>query len=117
MKKAVTLLNVLFAFVGVGLAQTPAARQITQPVPAATQIMKVDDVHPGMKGVGYTVFEGTKPETMGVEVLGVLHNLNGPKSDVVLVRLLGNKAEFTGVVAGMSGSPVYIDGKLLDRKS
>ncbi|HVG90197.1 MAG TPA: SpoIVB peptidase S55, partial [Alphaproteobacteria bacterium] len=65
------------------------------------------------KGIGYTVFQGTKPETMGVEVLGVLHNMNGPKSDVVLVRLLGNKAEFTGVVAGMSGSPVYIDGKLL----
>jgi hypothetical protein len=75
--------------------------------------MKVDDVRPGMKGIGYTVFQGTKPETMGVEVLGVLHNMNGPKSDVVLVRLLGNKAEFTGVVAGMSGSPVYIDGKLL----
>jgi hypothetical protein len=113
MKKAVTLLNVLFALVGVGLAQTRAASQTTQPAPATTQIMKVDDVHPGMKGVGYTVFEGTKPETMGVEVLGVLHNMNGPKSDVVLVRLLGNKAEFTGVVAGMSGSPVYIDGKLL----
>ncbi len=113
MKKAVILLNVLFAFVGVGLAQNRAASQTTQPAPATTQIMKVDDVHPGMKGVGYTVFEGTKPETMGVEVLGVLHNMNGPKSDVVLVRLLGNKAEFTGVVAGMSGSPVYIDGKLL----
>jgi len=113
MKKAVILLNVLFALVGVGLAQNRAASQTTQPPPATTQIMKVDDVHPGMKGVGYTVFEGTKPETMGVEVLGVLHNMNGPKSDVVLVRLLGNKAEFTGVVAGMSGSPVYIDGKLL----
>ena len=75
--------------------------------------MKVEDVRPGMKGVGYTVFQGTKPETMGVEVLGVLRNLNGPKSDVVLVRLQGEKAEFTGVVAGMSGSPVYIDGKLL----
>ena len=75
--------------------------------------MKVDDVRPGMKGVGYTVFQGTKPEPMGVEVLGVLRNLNGPKSDVVLVRLQGEKAEFTGVVAGMSGSPVYIDGKLL----
>jgi len=113
MKKAVILLNVLFALVGVGLAQNRAASQTTQPPPATTQIMRVDDVHPGMKGVGYTVFEGTKPETMGVEVLGVLHNMNGPKSDVVLVRLLGNKAEFTGVVAGMSGSPVYIDGKLL----
>ncbi|HET9166560.1 MAG TPA: SpoIVB peptidase S55, partial [Candidatus Angelobacter sp.] len=49
----------------------------------------------------------------GVEVLGVLRNLNGPKSDVVLVKLVGDKPEFTGVVAGMSGSPVYIDGKLL----
>ncbi len=113
MKKAVTLLNVLFALVGIGLAQNRAATQTAQPDSAATKIMKVDDVRPGMKGVGYTVFEGTKPETMGVEVLGVLHNMNGPKSDVVLVRLLGNKAEFTGVVAGMSGSPVYIDGKLL----
>src|SRR6476646_7580076 len=113
MKKAVTLLNVLFALVGVGLAQNHAASQSSQPAPATTQTMKVDDVRPGMKGVGYTVFQGTKPETMGVEVLGVLHNMNGPKSDVVLVRLLGNKAEFTGVVAGMSGSPVYIDGKLL----
>jgi hypothetical protein len=113
MKKAVTLLNVLFALVGVGLAQTRPASQTTQPAPGTTQIMKVDDVRPGMKGIGYTVFQGTKPESMGVEVLGVLHNMNGPKSDVVLVRLLGNKAEFTGVVAGMSGSPVYIDGKLL----
>jgi hypothetical protein len=112
MKKAVTLLNVLFVFLGLGHAQTPAASQTTQPL-GPTQIMKVDDVRPGMKGVGYTVFEGTQPESMGVQVLGVLRNLNGPKSDVVLVKLLGDKAQFTGVVAGMSGSPVYIDGKLL----
>jgi hypothetical protein len=113
MKKAVTLLNVLFALVGASLAQTRPASQTTKPAPGTTQIMKVDEVRPGMKGIGYTVFQGTKPESMGVEVLGVLHNMNGPKSDVVLVRLLGNRAEFTGVVAGMSGSPVYIDGKLL----
>jgi hypothetical protein len=113
MKKAVALLNVLFVLVGVGLAQNRPASQTAQPNPTTTQIMKVDDVRPGMKGVGYTVFEGTKPEPMGVEVLGVLRNLNGPKSDVVLVRLTGEKPQFTGVVAGMSGSPVYIDGKLL----
>ena len=113
MKKAAVLLNALFVFLSLGHAQTPAATLPSPQDPAPTKIMKVDDVRPGMKGVGYTVFEGTKPETMGVEVLGVLRNLNGPKSDVVLVRLLGNKAEFTGVVAGMSGSPVYIDGKLL----
>jgi len=113
MKKAAVLLNVLFVFLSLGHAQTlslslPAQQELT-----ATKIMKVDDVRPGMKGVGYTVFQGTKPEPMGVEVLGVLRNLNGPKSDVVLVKLVGEKPEFTGVVAGMSGSPVYIDGKLL----
>jgi len=65
-----------------------------------------------MRGVAYTVFQGTKPESMDVEVLGVLKNANGPKGDVILVRLGGTKAEYTGVVAGMSGSPVYLDGKL-----
>jgi hypothetical protein len=114
MKKAASSLSVLFLFLSLGHAQTrPASQKTSQPEPAATPIMKVDDVRPGMKGVGYTVFQGTKPEAMGVEVLGVLRNLNGPKSDVVLVKLQGEKAEFTGVVAGMSGSPVYIDGKLL----
>jgi len=65
-----------------------------------------------MKGVAYTVFQGTKPEPMDVEVLGILKNADGPKGDVILVRLGGTKAEYTGVVAGMSGSPVYLDGKL-----
>jgi len=65
-----------------------------------------------MRGVAYTVFQGVKPEAMEVEVLGVMHNVNGPKGDVILVRLHGEKAEYTGVVAGMSGSPVYLDGKL-----
>jgi hypothetical protein len=55
---------------------------------------------------------GTKPEPMEVEVLGVLKNMNGPKGDIILVRLHGPKVEYTGVVAGMSGSPVYFDGKL-----
>ena len=49
---------------------------------------------------------------MDVEVLGVMHNVNGPKGDIILVRLHGTKPEYTGVVAGMSGSPVYFDGKL-----
>src|SRR5208337_4784830 len=77
------------------------------------QIMPEDQVKAGMTGVAYTVFEGTKPEAMEVEILGVLHNMAGPKSDVILARLHGKKVEYTGVVAGMSGSPVYIDGKLV----
>ncbi len=113
MKKAAVLLNVLFVFLSLAHAQTPTPTLPSQQDTAPTKVMKVDDVRPGMKGVGYTVFQGTKPEPMGVEVLGVLRNMNGPKSDVVLVKLIGEKPEFTGVVAGMSGSPVYIDGKLL----
>ena len=79
---------------------------------AAQPTISVDQIHPGMRGVAYTVFEGVKPEPMDLEVLGVLHNANGPKGDIILIRLHGTKVEYTGVVAGMSGSPVYIGGKL-----
>src|ERR1039457_5337292 len=77
------------------------------------QIMPEDQVKAGMHGVAYTVFEGVAPESMDVEILGVLRNMAGPKSDVILARLHGKKVEYFGVVAGMSGSPVYIDGKLV----
>ena len=78
----------------------------------SVETISLGDIQPGMKGVAYTVFQGTKPEPMDVEVLGILKNVNGPKGDVILVRLGGAKAEYTGVVAGMSGSPVYFNGKL-----
>ena len=81
--------------------------------PQKVQIMPEDQVKAGMRGVAYTVFEGVKPEAMDVEILGVLRNMAGPKSDVILARLHGAKVEYTGVVAGMSGSPVYVDGKLV----
>src|SRR5471030_2976325 len=118
----ITVLAAAFVILsGVSFGQTPTAPAPEQNLNSSkaasgnqkTQIMTVDEVRPGMTGVAYTVFQGTQPEPMGVEVLGVLKNLNGPKSDVVLVRLHGEKAEYTGVVAGMSGSPVYIDGKML----
>jgi hypothetical protein len=79
----------------------------------STPIMPLSQIKIGMTGEAYTVFQGTRPEKMGVEVLGILRNMAGPKGDVILVRLSGAKAEYTGVVAGMSGSPVYIDGKLI----
>jgi hypothetical protein len=75
-------------------------------------LMPLDQIHEGMRGTALTVFQGVKPESMEVEVLGVMHNVNGPKGDIILVRLHGTKPEYTGVVAGMSGSPVYFDGKL-----
>ncbi len=104
----------LFVVLGLGTLPVRAGDIPAPPKPsAATQIMTVDEVRPGMQGVAYTVFQGTQPESMGVEVLGVLKNMLGPKSDLILVRLHGEKAEYTGVVAGMSGSPVYINGKML----
>ena len=93
-------------------AVAQSATPVAQPR-VAPEILKVGEIHRGMRGVAYTVFEGVKPEPMEVEVLGILPNLNGPKSDLILARLHGEKVEYTGVVAGMSGSPVYIDGKLV----
>jgi hypothetical protein len=104
------LAALLFAPSTYSFAQKTAAAQSAAPdVPT----MPLDQIKTGMKGVAYTVFEGTKPEPMDLVVLGVLRNMTGPKSDVILVRLRGAKPEYTGVVAGMSGSPVYIDGKLV----
>jgi hypothetical protein len=81
--------------------------------PAVTKFFPLSEIRRGQQGVAYTVFEGTKPEPMGVEILGVLHNAIGPRQDMILARLEGTKPQYTGVVAGMSGSPVYIDGKLV----
>jgi hypothetical protein len=88
------------------------AQTVAIPSSKPTETIAVSQIHAGMRGVAYTVFQGTKPEPMEVEVLGVMKNANGPKGDLILVRLGGQKAEYTGVVAGMSGSPVYFDGKL-----
>jgi hypothetical protein len=101
------------AFLSSTIAQTPPEQAVPSAhAPQNPQTIAVSQIHAGMRGVAYTVFQGVKPEAMDVEVLGVLHNMNGPKGDIVLVRLHGQKVEYTGVVAGMSGSPVYFDGKL-----
>ena len=76
------------------------------------ETMPLSQIQPGMKGVAYTIFEGDRIEKIDLVVLGTLHNALGPKQDVILVQLIGEKVEHTGVVAGMSGSPVYFDGKL-----
>jgi hypothetical protein len=102
-------LGVIFAFAPILGAQGGGAPSI----PSAHPIFPLSEVHRGLHGVAYTVFEGTQPEAMNVEILGILRNALGPGQDMILARLQGSKPEYTGVVAGMSGSPVYIDGKLL----
>jgi SpoIVB peptidase S55 len=104
MRRAALAVAVVYSVVLSSLAYAETRKSV--------ETIAVDQIHAGMRGVAYTVFEGTKPEEMKVEVLGVLKNANGPKGDVILVRLGGSKAEYNGVVAGMSGSPVYLDGKL-----
>src|SRR5216684_3095556 len=108
MRKAVSFLFVVLVFSS--SLNLFAAAAASKP---AVQTMAVAELKPGMKGVTYTVFQGTQPEPMDMEILGVLKDVNGPKGDLILVRLLGTKPEYTGVVAGMSGSPVYVDGKLV----
>ena len=90
----------------VSLLLTPAARAQEGP------FYPIEDVRPGMKGIGRTVFQGMTIEEFGVEVLGVLKNF-APRQDMILARLSGGPLDRTGVVQGMSGSPVYIEGQLL----
>jgi len=90
--------------------KTPAAVSVKT---GETRIFPLSEVKRGLRGVAYTVFEGVNPEPMDVEILGVLKDALGPGQDMILARLHGAKPEYTGVVAGMSGSPVYIDGRLV----
>jgi len=78
----------------------------------AQSLLPLAEVKPGQRGVAKTIFSGNTVEEFGIEVVDILHNF-WPQRDLILVRLLGDKVQHTGVVAGMSGSPVYIDGKLL----
>jgi hypothetical protein len=82
-------------------------------LPATSALMPVDQVKPGMTGIGRTVFEGSEPEEFKVHILGVLRNVVGPQRNLILARLEGGPLARTGVMQGMSGSPVYIDGKLV----
>ncbi|HXG92111.1 MAG TPA: SpoIVB peptidase S55 domain-containing protein [Blastocatellia bacterium] len=78
-----------------------------------SSIMSVEEIRPGMKGYGMTVFQGSKPERFDVEVLGVISGVWGPKQNIIIARLGGPLVERTSVFAGMSGSPVYIDGRIV----
>jgi hypothetical protein len=80
---------------------------------AQTPVIAVDELRPGMVGIGRTVFDGNEIEEFKVHILGVLKNVVGPSRDIVLARLEGGPLAQTGVIAGMSGSPVYIEGRLL----
>src|SRR5256885_17082788 len=81
-------------------------------VPSTGQTISVDQVRPGMQGYAFTIFAGDQVEKFDLEVIDVMPNFLGPRQSIILVQLKGPKVERTGVVAGMSGSPVYLEGKL-----
>jgi SpoIVB peptidase S55 len=78
----------------------------------SNEILPLDQVQPGMHGYAYTIFAGDQVEKFDLEVIGVMPNFLGPRQSIILIELKGPKVEHTGVVAGMSGSPVYLEGKL-----
>lgn len=84
--------------------------------PASPSFMPVDEIKPGMIGTGHTVFAGSTREPFKAHIIGVLRNVIGPKRDIILARLEGGPGSIlkdAGVIQGMSGSPVYIDGRLV----
>ncbi len=100
------------SWLAVAATPAPAPAAPTRPGIGKPQILKEADLRPGMKGVAWTVFSGTEPEAVPIEILGIEKNLWGPGQDVILAKM-GGKAIRTNVAGGMSGSPVYIDGKLV----
>jgi len=104
--RALRIAFLLLTCLELGATSLPA-----QTAPAG-ETLPLDQVQVGMQGYAYTIFSGDQVEKFDLEVLGVMPNFLGPQQSIILVQLKGPKVEHTGVVAGMSGSPVYLDGKL-----
>ena len=101
------LLVLLLAILCVAQQPVPATK------PTGPEVFPLQDLRPGMKGVARTVFSGSDTQEFGVEILGVLPGFPGPRQSAIIARLSGSNVDRTGVFAGMSGSPVYIDGKIV----
>jgi hypothetical protein len=114
-----TLLLTTFIAVGALVAAAPQSGSTAEPQSANTAAtvqpptMSADEIRPGMVATGRTVFEGTRVEEFTANILGVLENVIGTNRNLILARLEGGPLAHTGVIAGMSGSPVYIEGRLI----
>ncbi|HJR06170.1 MAG TPA: hypothetical protein VJ842_02650 [Pyrinomonadaceae bacterium] len=107
------LVLALVSFAVTASAQTPTTTATANAAQADARLFPLEDVRPGMKARAWTVFSGAEAQEFGVEILGVLPGFPAPRQSAIIGRLTGANAEKTGVFAGMSGSPVYIDGKLV----
>jgi hypothetical protein len=107
------LIRVLFGSAVLTCALAGAVPNMTEPPKAGkVELFPEEALKPGMQAVAWTVFQGSKPEAVPVEIVGIWQNAWGPKQDIVIGKM-GGKAIRTNVAGGMSGSPVYIDGKLV----
>lgn len=111
MLKRASLLLLAGAFT-LAAASGSHAADATPPKSGPVEFFPEDQVKPGMMATAWTVFQGTRPEAVPVEIIGVWQNAWGPKQDIIIGKM-GGKAQRTNVAGGMSGSPVYIDGKLV----
>src|SRR5258708_3859917 len=108
------LIALLFATLLVSASFPVALAQTEKKDPAVDpRFFPLDQIKPGMKGVARTIFQGDKPEEFGFEVLGLIDGFPNPKEKIVIMKLTGTLADRTGIFQGMSGSPAYIDGKLV----
>src|SRR5690242_20779088 len=98
--------------IGTAASDDTVPNMTKPPKAGAVQFFPEAALKPGMKGVAWTVFQGSKPEAVPVEIIGLWQNAWGPKQDIIVAKLAG-QAQRTNVAGGMSGSPVYIDGKLV----
>src|SRR6516165_19939 len=108
MRKAAVLIGIAASALTIFAADAP----VNRPQAGKVQILPLKEIRPGMKATAWTVFQGTEPEPVPVEIIGRWKNQWGPNQDVIVGKM-GGKAIRTNVAGGMSGSPVYIDGKLI----
>jgi hypothetical protein len=104
--------TVLFGFAVAGFPCFAGDTSLPRPKAGKVEILHLSEVKPGMKAIAWTVFQGTEPEPVPIEIVGLMKNANGPRQDIILGKM-GGKAIRTNVAGGMSGSPVYVDGKLM----
>src|ERR1700730_4360483 len=108
---ALTLLAGSIRVFGQGRVSKTAAK--TNESTATAALFPLEDLRPGMKGIARSVFSGSEPEEFSLEILGVLPGFTGPRQSTIIARLSGPNVDKTGVFAGMSGSPVFIDDRLV----
>src|ERR1700732_4723895 len=103
---------ILIGFAAAALPAVAGEAPLSRPKAGKVEIMRLSEIKPGMKGTAWTVFQGSDAEPVPVEIIGRWKNMWGPNQDIILGKM-GGKVTRTNVAGGMSGSPVYINGKLI----